>query len=374
MKKSTAPILLAGKTWANADLLYASGFRAPDPIVFLDGGRERFMVVSRLELGRARKTCPGVRVVTPEDLRLRGRARRRWSAWAVGVVRLAGARSVRVAGDFPVAAARALERCGVRVRVEEGALYPRRAVKTAAEQAALRAVQTATCGAMRSAFALLRRARADTRGVLRLGRAVLTAEAVRRHINAYLLARDCLGGEPIVACGAQAADPHCVGSGPLRAGQPIVLDIFPQHQASGYWGDLTRTVVKGRADAATRRLFRAVKRAQAAALAALRPGVRADRVHRAAARELERCGFRTDPRAEPPSGFIHSTGHGVGLEVHEAPSVSAGQGPLKLGHVVTIEPGLYYPGVGGVRVEDTVVLVPGGFDRLASCPVFLEIP
>jgi Xaa-Pro aminopeptidase len=97
-------------------------------------------------------------------------------------------------------------------------------------------------------------------------------------------------------------------------------------------------------------------------------------VHRAAARELERCGFRTDPRAEPPSGFIHSTGHGVGLEVHEAPSVSAGQGPLKLGHVVTIEPGLYYPGVGGVRVEDTVVLVPGGFDRLASCPVFLEIP
>ena len=260
------------------------------------------------------------------------------------------------------------------MRVAENALFPQRAVKTEQELRHLRRVQQATADAMRAAVALIRSARVDPAGVLRVGRAVLTAEQVRRHINAVLLQRDCLGGEPIVACGAQAADPHGIGHGPLRAGETIVIDIFPQDVASGYWGDLTRTVVKGRPDRRIVRMYRAVFAAQRAALCALRPGATGDRVHAAAVRELERRGFATDASADPPAGFIHSTGHGVGLEIHEGPSLSRGQGRLRAGHVVTVEPGLYYPGFGGVRIEDTVVLTAAGWTCLATCPKTLAVP
>jgi len=182
------------------------------------------------------------------------------------------------------------------------------------------------------------------------------------------LHQDCQADEIIVAGGDQGADPHERGHGPLRAGETIILDIFPRHKQSGYWGDLTRTVIKGKPAAAQRKLYQAVKQAQEGALQQVRAGVTGAEIHDGVCRTFEALGFKTGERNGIHQGFIHSTGHGVGLEIHEAPSISPAGGPLEAGQVITIEPGLYYPGLGAVRIEDTGVVTETGIQLLASCP------
>jgi Xaa-Pro aminopeptidase len=163
-------------------------------------------------------------------------------------------------------------------------------------------------------------------------------------------------------------EPHERGHGPLRAGQPIVIDIFPRHKVHGYWGDITRTVARGPVLPAVRRMYGAVKAAQQAALRRLKPGVSGVTVHQTVEQVLEERGFKTRVGDGVAEGFIHGTGHGVGLDIHEAPPLGKSKGRLRAGHVVTVEPGLYYPGLGGVRVEDTVVITRGGWRYLATCP------
>jgi Xaa-Pro aminopeptidase len=220
---------------------------------------------------------------------------------------------------------------------------------------------------------VVRTATVAPNGILKSGGQVLTAEAVKAIIERTLLARGCTARETIVAVGPQGARPHDTGSGPLRAGVPLVLDIFPRDQATGYWGDITRTLVRGRAPDRIRRLHRDVLAAQQIALAMVRPGTEVRTIQRAVEDFFRRAGHET--RLAPPGrecGFIHSVGHGVGLDIHEAPGVRRAPGRLQTGHVVTIEPGLYYPGVGGVRIEDTVVVTRTGHKILASFPKKLE--
>jgi Xaa-Pro aminopeptidase len=278
-----------------------------------------------------------------------------------------------VAADFPVGVARRLERAGVAVTVARDALFPERAVKSAAELRRLRESQQAAVLAMRAAQALIQSADAGRDGRLESRRTVLTAEAVRETIARTLLAHDCFCRDTIVAGGDDGADPHEQGSGPLREGEPIVIDIFPQHNRHGYWGDLTRTVLRGKASPALRKLYQAVRAAQNAALSHVKPGVKCATVHNAAVEEFARRGYTTRIVDGRPEGFIHSTGHGVGLSVHEAPSVGPTDTRLRSGHVVTIEPGLYYPGLGGVRIEDTVAVTPTGWRYLVPCEKRFEL-
>jgi Xaa-Pro aminopeptidase len=182
-----------------------------------------------------------------------------------------------------------------------------------------------------------------------------------------------VGDDVIVAGGDQGVDPHERGQGPLFARQPIVLDIFPRSRVSGYWGDITRTVIRGPATPGQLRQYQTVLRAQTRALAAVKPGVTGAAIHALVCEEFAKAGYKTESVGGLPRGFIHSTGHGVGLEIHEAPSVSPAGTALEPGHVITIEPGLYYPGVGGVRIEDTVVVTETGSSLLARCPKVFEL-
>jgi len=154
----------------------------------------------------------------------------------------------------------------------------------------------------------------------------------------------------------------------LREGQPVVIDIFPRDKSTGYWGDMTRTVVRGKASASVRRLHRDVAAAQKLALSMLRPGVESRAVQKAVESFFREAGHET--RLFPPGqecGFIHSVGHGVGLDIHESPGLRNEPGRLIAGNVVTVEPGLYVPGLGGARIEDTVVVTCTGHKSLASC-------
>ncbi len=373
MKKLTGSRLMVGIPNICADILYVSRFKAADPVVFLQHGRDKYLVVSRMETGRARAANPALKILTPDELGLDRKRRWQVSHWAAALLKKTGVGKVDVAGTFPLGVARELEKQGLRVRLAQEELCPERVVKTAGEIVHIRHAQRAAVKALHGACALLEQARVDARGVLREGRQVLTSERVRQVINRILLDENCSGGEPIVAGGPLSANPHWIGHGPLKAGEPIVMDIFPQSLETGYWGDLTRTVVKGAPSPALVRMYQAVKKAQAEALASVRAGVRGVSIHQGVIDRFTELGFESSVTKGVPEGFIHGTGHGVGLEIHEAPSLGFGGAILRVGQVVTIEPGLYYAEVGGIRIEDTVVVTREGFEFLATCPKQLTI-
>lgn len=379
-KKRAAGRLIYAASENCADLLYATGFMAPDPLLwFRAPGVGAAMLVNVLELGRARKQVKsGVTVFSETEFRTRflvsADTRLRTEVAVEAVAKATGVTVWQVPDGFPLALARRLEACGLTVEPVAD-FFPERLLKTEVEVESIRAgVQLAERGLER-ALALLHAARADRRGVLRWRGRLLTAEILRGEIAAEICRYGGNAAHTIAAPGVQGADPHLVGEGPVRAGEPIVLDIFPRVEATGYFGDLTRTVVKGQAPAVVRRAFAAVQAAQRAAFAQIRAGVSVRRPHRAAEKALRAAGFRTQAKADPPRGFFHGLGHGLGLEVHEGPRVSGrADGKLVAGHVVTVEPGLYYPEWGGIRLEDVVVVTATGCRNLTTAPVFLEIP
>jgi Xaa-Pro aminopeptidase len=206
---------------------------------------------------------------------------------------------------------------------------------------------------------------------LRWSRQTLTSELLRAEIESAVLRA---GGTPsgtIVAGGDQACDPHERGSGPLRANSLIIIDIFPRDAKTGYYGDMTRTFLKGRASEAQRSLWETVKDAQAFALRRIKAGVDGMTIHRGIEDLFAGRGYKTGVKNGRRVGFFHGTGHGLGLDIHEYPRLQ--KVVLKARQVVTVEPGLYYPGLGGVRIEDVVVVTKTGHKMLSSFPKQLEM-
>jgi len=366
--KSTTALLLVGGGADDTNVRYASGFSAPDPFLYLQRGGVRTVVVSILEAGRAGKLLPPLRVVTVGELNLRPKARRDLGAQALALLMSEGLREVSVSSLCPLGIVRALEQGGIKVKLGPNPVFPQRLEKSAFELSRMRCAQRAAVAAMRRATDILRLSSVDTKGRLVWEGGVLSSERVRREMDVCLLQHDCQADEIIVAGGDQGTDPHERGSGPLRAGETIILDVFPRHKASGYWGDLTRTVLKGKPSAAQRKLYQAVKQAQSSALQKVRAGVSGAEIHGVVCKTFASLGYETGEVNGIHQGFIHSTGHGVGLEIHEAPSIAPSGGPLVAGQVITIEPGLYYPGLGAVRIEDTGVVTESGIQLLAGCP------
>jgi Xaa-Pro aminopeptidase len=374
MKKLTTPILLLGGAVDAADVCYTTGFTAPDPFLFLDDGSQQIVLVSLLEYGRAVETARRCRILLPKDLSVSKREQQRLDGCAYGLLKQTGRRAVCVSAMFPIAIVRGLEKKGIRVTVLKGAVYPQRVIKTAREIEHIAQAQAAAAAALQAAVRRLRACKIDRAGYVRDRGGKLTSEALRWVIENELLRYNCNPGDTIVASGPGSANPHEHGAGPIRAGAPIILDIFPSHKSSGYFGDITRTVVKGHAPAPLRNMMQAVQAAQVAALKTMRAGVALATPYHCAEQLFKKRGFTTEFRAGVARGFIHSLGHGVGLEIHEAPSLSGrAEGRLRAGYVVTVEPGLYYPEIGGVRFEDTVAVTATGWKLLAKCDVPWEV-
>lgn len=374
MNRLTGQILLAGIAQSDSDIRYLSGFTAPDPFVFMRVGSKNHLVVSMMEKGRALKQAtPGTQVFTPAELGLSGKKAAKTDRQIVALMKEVKIQRIQVPSDFPVAVFKALEKRGVNISIIEGSICPERKTKTRHELAELRKSQYAAVSAMNMAVKQIASAKVDTKNRLRTGRRLLTSEGVRHQIQKTLIDFDCMGIDTIVAGGEQSTDPHERGHGQLYAGQPIIIDIFPRNEKTGYWGDITRTVCRGKAPAELKKLYAAVKSAQAAALRAIRPGLCSDEIHSIAKAVFEQRGYETRKVDGRHVGFIHGTGHGVGLDIHELPRVGTSGEMLDVGHVITIEPGLYYPGLGGVRIEDTVVVTEKGWRYLAPCPKKFEL-
>ena len=356
-----------------ADQYYLSGFDAPDPFVTLYDGETHLLFPRSLEFGRAKAESRADTVERYVDFGHAELVEAHGPQAAVSHVlaRFLDAydvESVAVPPRFPLQTADRLRaRDKVVTADTDGAITELRATKTETEIDHVRAAQRANEAAMAAAQDLLREATVAADGTLEHGGETLTSERVTEEIEVTLLHHGCSLDETIVACGADAADPHDRGSGPLTADEPIIIDIFPQNKATKYHADMTRTFCKGEPTETVREWYDLTERAMDAAFDALEPGATGAAVHDAVCAVYEDAGqptLRSDDRTE--TGFIHSTGHGVGLDVHELPRLSPNGGELAPGHVVTIEPGLYDPDVGGLRIEDLAVVTEDGYENLTD--------
>ena len=357
----------------DSDQYYLSGFDAPDPFVTLYDGETHLLFPRSLEFGRAKRESRAETVERYVDFDHAELVEQHGAEEAVSYVlaRFLDAYdvdSVAVPPRFPLGTADGLRARGVDVTPDtDGTITEIRATKTDAELDHVRAAQRANEAAMGAAEELLRAAAVADDGTLRHNGEALTSERVKEEIEVTLLRHGCSLDETIVACGADAADPHDRGSGPLTAGDPIIIDIFPRNKTTKYHADMTRTFSKGEPGDTVREWYELTEQAKAAAFDALEPGVTGGAVHDAVCDVYEDAGMatlRSDDRAE--TGFIHSTGHGVGLDVHELPRLSPAGGELEPGHVVTVEPGLYDPDVGGIRIEDIAVVTEDGYENFTE--------
>ncbi len=362
---------------SNSDLYYVTGFAAPDPFFAVYTPEETAVLVSSLEYGRAKQESRADTVKRHADYDYRAKhaehgEREAQALMAAEFLADLGCESLAVQAQFPVATADALRGQQISVEPDEdGVVTDVRATKTDEEIEHVRAAQKANEAAMARAEELIRGADIDDGELVHDGD-VLTSEFVKQEIEVELLRHGCALDETIVACGRDAADPHNRGSGPLEADEFVVVDIFPRDKDSKYHADMTRTFLNGTPSETQQEWYDVTHEAMQAALDVVEPGTTGEEVNQAVVDVYTDHGFPTiytDPEAE--TGFIHSTGHGVGLDVHEQPSLSQGGEELRPGHVITIEPGLYDPDVGGVRIEDIVVVTEDGYENLTEYEISL---
>jgi Xaa-Pro aminopeptidase len=227
---------------------------------------------------------------------------------------------------------------------------------------------------MESGIDAVRRSEIRKDGYLYLDGTRLTSEILKSVINTAIMAQGFVPSHTIAASDEQCVDPHNQGSGPIRANTSIIMDIFPRSQKTGYFGDITRTVVRGRASERLKHAYRCVEHAQRIGFRRIRDGANAYDIHWEITDYFASEGFPTGPINGRMQGFFHGTGHGLGLDIHEAPGINKRQKSfLRTGHVVTVEPGLYYEGMGGVRLEDVVVVTETGNRNLVRLPKILEV-
>jgi Xaa-Pro aminopeptidase len=368
--------LLYAASERDADILYPTRFFAPDPFVFIQRGRQRVLVMSDLEMDRARAQSAVDRVLSWSKVARALEAAGEKATVAAVIARVLKDLKVRrvvVPRSFPLGLAMELDERGVRLELGPDPFWPERAVKTPSEVRAIEAAQRAGEAGLAAGIEALKACRIGKDGYLRRGGRRFTAEDLRGAVNGRIMAEGCLPSHTICAPGDQAVDPHEEGHGPIRAHTPIVMDIFPRSEATGYFGDLTRTVVRGRASHRLHEVYALVHAGVRLGHSRLRDGVDGQAIHREIQALFGRQGYKTGLRAGRMQGFFHGTGHGVGLEIHEAPSISTRPSILRAGHVVTVEPGLYYLGLGGVRIEDIAVVQKTGSRNLTRVPKQLEI-
>ncbi len=367
--------LIVAPSDTDADMLYATRIFIGDPFIFLQQKGKRTLVLSDLEIDRAKKNAKADEFVMFNQLEreVQGKAKKAppYEKVLAHFLTKRGVKRALVPANFPLGFANEIKRNGIALETSNGLFWPAREKKTAEEIRLLERALRMTETGMKRGMEILKTSKLGTGKKLKWSGKTLTSEILRAEIDSAILRAGGVPTNTIVAGGDQACDPHERGFGPLRADSLIILDIFPRDGKTGYWGDMTRTVVRGRASEQQRKLWEAVKAGQTLALKRIKAGVDGMSIHQAITELFERRGFPTEVRNGRRVGFFHGTGHGLGLEIHEYPRLQ--KVVLKAGQCLTVEPGLYYPGVGGARIEDVVIVEKTGCRILSRFPKQLEI-
>lgn len=362
---------IVGSSDKNEDLLFATKFFACDDFIFLEKDGRKIMVISEFEYARAKTEARVDELLTDSEFNakhpdVKGLYIKIFNEFSV--------RSVAVSKNFPAGIAKFLSDQGIIIEFQNP-LFPERAIKTPKEIKDIKHAQSAAEFAFRTIIKILE-ASEIREGKLWYNGDFITSEALRLTFDVKLMQNNCVALETIISSGDQAVVPHCLGYGPILANSPIVMDMFPRSRKNWYWSDMTRTVVKGKLLNEARKIYQAVYETQMRACEMVKPGADFSRIQEFSEENLKRLGFETKVINGVNQGYTHSIGHGVGLEIHEAPSPSSTREViLEPGHVITIEPGLYYMGIGGVRIEDTLVVTENGHENLARIPKkLIELP
>lgn len=365
----TVAVVMAGVPNTNRSLYHAMRFNVGDPaalIVTRTGDAvERLLIIRDIEMDRARKHAKADRVACPKDFEPEGglsgdRETATAQAVAQAVVR-SGRKRVVADRSLPLIFADQMIRAGLEVVCDADLGVIDRRSKDEQEVRWLSEAQYMTERVMEHACSMVAKAKAGRDGILFHDGRQLDAEGVRFAIDAFLLARGYVNPRSIVAAGGQGADCHNYGDGPIRTGQTVIIDIFPQNRETKYNGDCTRTVVHGEVPDEIAKMHAAVVEAKQAASLTVRPGITGEDVHLATTTVMQQHGYAMGFQSEQhPTTMPHGTGHGIGLDVHEPPLLDLKGPELVVGDALTIEPGLYKKGLGGVRVEDMVVVTPDG--------------
>ncbi len=369
---SRTAYLIIDSSEANSDLYYRTGFFVPDPVIFFEHDSRRTLVLSDLEIERGKKQGAAEHIISLREcvkkLNANGVRSPDNADIAALVLKERGIRSLIVQRNFPVFYADRLRKSGFFLKTAgTHFLFPCRMKKTAQEVSLLKKALSVTAEAMRLAISIISGSEVN-KGILHLDGKPLTSEIVRSAVNSFLAGRGYLASNTIVAGGVSGSMPHETGSGPLVSGWPVVIDIFPRSLENGYFGDMTRTVVKGEPSKRLSAMYDTVLGGQKIAFSMIKDGVRSRDVHDAITDFFIESGFPDSvSESGSPEGFIHSTGHGLGLDIHEPPRIGAGKEILREGNVVTVEPGLYYGNLGGVRIEDVVLVTEDGNENLTRC-------
>jgi Xaa-Pro aminopeptidase len=371
-------VLIHGDTHRSAALRHELPLGILDPFSYFEVEGRRVVVIAVMEADRIQEAAPGVEIVDPYELGLDEMIARGLSWHDIDIELCAraaarlGAQRLVVPAALPVAVADRLRADGVEIVPDEPEFIRRRRSKNASEVEGVRRAQAAADAGMAVAAELLRTA-TPRDGVLVHDGEVLTSEAVRGRIRDVCAERGAPADDDIiVAGGAAGATGHENGTGPLPAGVPVIVDIWPRDERSGCYSDMTRTFVSGGEPAGDVSRWHALAQtALERVYERLRPGVTGRELFGAACEVFEEAGEltqRTKPEGETlRDGFFHSLGHGVGLEVHEEPALGrTGADPLVPGDVLAIEPGCYRNGYGGVRLEDLVLVTDDGYERLTD--------
>jgi Xaa-Pro aminopeptidase len=375
MPRNSIPRLIYASSEASADMLYATRFFVGDPFLYLEQNGKKSILLSDLEIDRGRRQAKVDEVVSlsliqrPLEKRLK-----RKPTIPQTIERFLRQRRVKraaVPSDFPLGLAQALTASGIKLEPTSGLFYAEREFKRDEEIKQLQNAIALTEVGLERAFEVLRASEIKPGRRLFWGGKRLTSEILRAEIDCAILRT---GGTPmntIVASGDHACDPHDRGSGPLAANSLIILDVFPRAADTGYYGDITRTVIRGKASEPQKRLWHTVLEGQEYALKKIRPGVSGQELQKEVSDLFTDRGYPTEIRNGRWTGFFHGLGHGLGLEIHESPRIAGTD--FKKGQVLTVEPGLYLPGVGGVRHEDDGVVTENGFRVLSKFPKVLEL-
>jgi len=367
--------LIVAASEHDPDMLYATRFFVPDPFIFLEQNGKRTIVLSDLEIDRARKQAKADEIVSFSQVEREVQGTQKKTPPFEKVMsyflRKRGVRFAVVPANFPLGYAEELATQKIRLRATNGLFWPEREAKSEDELQQMRRALAITEKGLARAMEVLGASKTGPGKKLSWSGRALTSEILRAEIDSAILRAGGLPANTIVAGGDQACDPHERGFGPLKADSLIILDIFPRDATTGYYGDMTRTVVRGRASEEQRRLWETVREGQALALKKMKPGVDGLKLHTEVRQLFTDRGYPTEVRDGRQVGFFHGTGHGLGLEIHEFPRFQ--KTIFKPGQVLTVEPGLYYPGIGGARLEDVVVLTKNGTRMLSRFEKRLEI-
>ncbi|MBK1832248.1 aminopeptidase P family protein [Verrucomicrobiaceae bacterium R5-34] len=364
------------------DMLYFSRFNAFDPYIALTLGRKKVGISHAMEYGRMEKESDFDEILLLSEVQAGARKRfnleqgqaANTSQMVAHLAKEYGIDEFKVGDRFPTGLAFALRDAGIQVSpCKPGTLFPERIIKNNDEIKLMKKANEAACAGFQIVAKTLAESKVKKGQLIHSGR-VLTAERIRELIGQATLGKGAVALHTIASPGDQAVDNHCAGYGPIREGELIVVDIFPRRQEDGYWGDMTRTFLKGKASDAQRRLVRTVKKAHQMSLDMIKPGATGSKVHRDVQAFFVKEGYETTTDTSQPEGFFHALGHGVGLEIHESPIIAPrGKWRFKKGMVVTTEPGLYYYGLGGCRIEDSLQVTADGNQKLAKAPYKWEI-